>query len=76
MIRKVLRVALGAGLAGFLLAIPMQSANAWWGGPGWYNDYAYHPAYRFGPPEVRRYIRDLHRHGPAYADYWNRRWYW
>ena len=66
-------LALAAGL--ILIALPVQQAGAfWWGphyGPGWSNAYMYDPAYRWGSPGTRRYIRDLYRYGPAYAN-WRR----
>jgi hypothetical protein len=62
-----------------LLLIPVEQAAAWWGGPwhggGWRHAYVHDPAYHHAPPAVKRYIRDLHRYGPVYAD-WHRWQYW
>ena len=59
------------GIAAVLAGIPLQTANSyWWGGPGyndWRNAYVYDPAYRWGPPQTKSYIRDLHLYGPDYA---------
>jgi hypothetical protein len=69
---------LAAGIAVALIVIPTQTANAYWGGPGyaaWHNAYVYDPAYRWGSPEQRRYIRDLYLRGQGYADWrQSRRW--
>ncbi|MDJ0807499.1 MAG: hypothetical protein QNJ78_11775 [Gammaproteobacteria bacterium] len=56
-----------------LLIIPAQQAAGWWGsGPrhvsGYRHAYIHDPAYRHAPPAVKRYIRDLYRYGPAYAE--------
>lgn len=66
-----------AGIAA-LMALPMQTAQAWWGGPGygygWWRDaYRYDPAYWYAPPYLRADIRRMYRYGPGYA-YW-RNWY-
>lgn len=66
------RLLVAAGLATLLAAIPMQTANAYWFGHGpgfgpWRHAYVHDPHYRFGPPAVRQYIRDLHLYGPTYA---------
>lgn len=67
-----------------LLVIPAQSADAFWfgsPGPGYgggRHAYVYHPAYRWGGPWQKAYIRDLHLRGPAYA-HWRqlrRRGHW
>jgi hypothetical protein len=66
-----LHIALAAAGIAALLAVPVGQAEAWWGGPwhgaGWRNAYVHDPAYRFAPPQMKQYIRDLYRHGPAYA---------
>lgn len=62
-----------AGLATALAAIPMQTANAYWLGPGfgrWGHVYVHDPNYRWGPPAMRHYIRDLYQYGPTIAA-WN-----
>jgi hypothetical protein len=62
-----------------LLAVPVQTANAWWGGGPWSgpwrHSYVHDPAYRWGPPHMRTYIRNLHLYGPVYADWKQRRLY-
>ena len=74
------RLMFAAGLATVLAAIPMQTANAFWLGPGpgvgpWRHAYVHDPNYRWGPPTLRHYIRDLHRYGPAYANWNQQRFY-
>jgi hypothetical protein len=70
---KILRRALIAGgVAAALIAIPTQTAGAFWGGPApglgpWRHGYVHDPNYRFGPPATRTYIRDLYLYGPVYA---------
>jgi hypothetical protein len=71
------RLMVAAGVAAVLAAIPMQTANAYWVGPGpgygpWRHAYVHDPNYKWGPPTVRRYIRDLHLYGPSYAA-WNQK---
>jgi hypothetical protein len=63
-----------------LLLMPFEQAAGWWGGGPWYGSgwrhaYVHDPAYIHAPPAVKRYIRDLYRYGPAYAD-WNRWRHW
>jgi hypothetical protein len=69
------RILVAAGIASALVAIPIQSAGAYWFGaaPGlgpWRYSYVHDPIYRIGPPAMRRYIRDLYLDGPTYAS-WN-----
>lgn len=69
------RLLAAAGLATALLAIPMQTTHAYWIGPApgigpWRHGYVHDPNYRFGPPGVRQYIRDVYLYGPTYAG-WN-----
>jgi hypothetical protein len=62
-----------------LLALPAEQAAAWWGpwhGGGWRHAYVHDPAYHHAPPAVKRYIRDLHRYGPAYAQMNRWRHWW
>jgi hypothetical protein len=82
--KTVKRLLVAAGIAATMVAIPMETASAYWLGPGpgfgpWRNAYIHNPAYRWGSPATRSYIRDLHRYGPAYAN-WNRHrrygWWW
>ena len=59
------------------VALPTQQANAYWWSYPWYggwsrHGYVYDPAYRWGSPVSRRYIRSLYLHGPGYAAW---RWY-
>jgi hypothetical protein len=74
------RLMVAAGLATVLAALPMQTANAYWVGPGsgvgpWRHAYVHDPSYRWGSPSVRRYIRDLYLHGPTYATWKQQRRY-
>ena len=65
--KKLLKILAAAGIAA-LVAIPAEVGAVW--GPGWgpwRNNHIYDPAYRFGPPWQRNYIRDLYLHGPGYA---------
>ncbi|MCX7946903.1 MAG: hypothetical protein N2557_08150, partial [Hydrogenophilus sp.] len=59
------------GVAIPALLISAERAHAWWwDGPGigpWRHAYIYDPNYRWGPPELRSYIRDLYLYGPYYA---------
>jgi hypothetical protein len=69
-----------ASVAAVLTAIPMQTAHAYWLGPGpgfglWRHVYVHDPNYRWGPPAVRHYIRDLYRYGPTYAAWSQQRRY-
>ena len=69
------RLMVAAGVATVLAAVPMQTANAYRVGPGpgfgpWRHAYVHDPNYRWAPPVLRRYIRDLHLYGPTYAT-WN-----
>ncbi|MGD8208139.1 MAG: hypothetical protein PVH47_08685 [Thiohalocapsa sp.] len=67
------RVLIAGGVAAALAAIPMEVANAYWG-PGygaWRHGYVHDPAYRWGTPASRSYVRDLYLHGPGYAE-WRR----
>ena len=69
------RLIVAAGVARVLAAIPMQTANAYRFGPGlgfgpWRHTYVYDPNYKWGPPVMRRYIRDLNLYGLTYAT-WN-----
>ncbi|MEA3274877.1 MAG: hypothetical protein U9Q81_06205 [Pseudomonadota bacterium] len=71
----VKRILIAAGIAAALVAIPTQTANAYWLGPGpgfgpWRHSYVHDPNYRWAPPATRKYIRDLHLYGPGYAN-WN-----
>ena len=78
--KRLTKILTAAGIT-VLLMVPAQQAFGWWGGPwhgsGWRHGYAYDPAYRWGSPATRQYIRDLHLFGPAYAQ-WRRarRWWW
>jgi hypothetical protein len=70
----VKRVIVAAGIAAALALIPAQT-GAYWFGPGlgpWRHAYVHDPAYRWGSPWTRNYIRDLHLYGPTYAS-WNQR---
>jgi hypothetical protein len=63
-----------------LLVATTQQAQGWWMGPGygpWRHAYVHDPAYRWGSPMTRQYIRNLHLYGPAYAE-WKRlrTWWW
>ena len=70
-----------AGIAAGLVVIPVEVANAYWG-PGygaWRSAYVHDPAYRWGTPATRTYIRDLYRRGPGYAAWHRQRrhgWRW
>ena len=58
-----------AGIAA-VVALPVSQAEAWWGpsyGAGWRHSYVHDPAYRFAPPRMKQYIRDLYLRGPGYA---------
>ena len=79
--KRVGKVFAAAGITVLLLA-PAQQAQGWWlGGPwhggGWRNAYVYDPAYPWGSPATRQYIRNLHLFGPHYSE-WKRlqRWWW
>jgi hypothetical protein len=64
---------LAAAIAAALAVIPAEVANAYWH-PGygtWRHAYVYDPAYRWGTPAQRNYIRDLYLRGPGYAA-WHR----
>jgi hypothetical protein len=66
------RVAVAAGVAAALVMIPAELANAYWPGVGphlgpWRSAYVYDPAYRWGSPAMKQYIRDLYLRGPGYA---------
>lgn len=66
------RFLVAVGVAAVLAAIPMQTANAYWFGPApgfsaGRHIYVHDPNYRWGPPALRRYIRDLNLYGPSYA---------
>jgi len=66
------RVLVTSCVALALIAIPMQTAEAYWWGPGvgaWRNAYVYDPAYRWGSPFMKNYIRDLYLRGPQYANW-------
>ncbi len=59
------------------VVLPAQQADAyWWGNPwyggGWRHGYVYDPAYRWGSPVMRRYIRNVYLRGPGYAAW---QWY-
>lgn len=74
------RVLVAVGIAVALLAVPLQTANAFWPGPApgvgpWRHAYVHDPNYRWGPPTVRNYIRDLYLYGPAYASWRQQRRY-
>lgn len=74
----VKRVLVTAGIALALIAIPMRTAEAFSCGPGygaWRNAYVRDPAYRWGSPAMKNYIRDLYRRGPAYANWHQSRRY-
>jgi len=52
----VKRILVAVGIATALVAIPIQSAGAYWLGPApglgpWGHSYVYDPIYRFGPPQ-------------------------
>ena len=71
---------IAAGIVATLVALPMESASAYWLGTGpgvgpWRNAYIYDPNYRWGSLEQRSYIRDLYRYGPAHANYKQNRRY-
>jgi hypothetical protein len=81
----VKRVALAAGIAAALIMIPTQVANAYWPGAPpvagpWRNAYVHDPAYRWGSPVMKQYIRDLYLRGPGYANWRQQRrrsnWWW
>ena len=78
---KILKRALVTlGVAAALIAIPTQTATAYWGGPApglgpWRHAYIHDPNYRFAPPRVRSYIRDLYLYGPVYANWHQHRRY-
>jgi len=68
------------GIVAALLAIPTHTASAFWYGPAygpWRHSYIYDPAYRWGSPVMKSYLRDLYLRGPGYAQ-WNqsRRYGW
>ncbi|MGA7982265.1 MAG: hypothetical protein WCA32_18840 [Chromatiaceae bacterium] len=72
---------LAAVVAATLIAVP-EAVGAYWLGPGfvpWRHAYINDPNYRWGPPSMRSYIRDLYLYGPGYAN-WNRQrrfgWWW
>ena len=68
--RTSTKVLMAVGVAALLAGVPLQTANSWWGGPGytnWRYSYIYDPAYRWGPPMTKGYIRDLYLYGPDYA---------
>jgi hypothetical protein len=70
--KAIKRIAVAAGIAAALVMIPTQVANAYWGWGGplagpWRNAYVHDPAYRWGSPTTKRYIRDLYLRGPGYA---------
>ena len=73
------KVLVAAGLVA-IATLPQTASAFWWGSPwyggGWRNNYVHDPAYRFGTPQLRQYIRDLHRRGPAYAQWRQHRRYW
>jgi hypothetical protein len=57
-----------------LVAIPIQTASAFWWGPSpgvgpWRHSYVHDPAYRWGSSVSRNYIRDLYLYGPVYANW-------
>jgi len=73
---KTLRqTALTGAMTLALLVIPAQKADAFWLGSrgpgygGWRHAYVHHPAYRWGGPWQKSYIRDLYLRGPAYAQW-------
>ena len=69
---------LGALALVALWALPTEVGAFWWG-PGWgnwQNAYVYDPAYRWGTPYQRDYIRDLYRFGPVYAQWRQARRWW
>jgi hypothetical protein len=72
-------VLIAASLIAALSMIPAQVSGAYWpSGHGIARHaYLYDPAYRWAPPRQRRFIRDLYRYGPGYAQ-WRlyRRWGW
>ena len=78
---KRLAKVLSAIAVTLLFLVPAQQAAGWWGGP-WHGSssrhaYIHDPAYRRAPPAVKRYIRDLYRQRPAYAErkrWWNLRY--
>jgi hypothetical protein len=66
------RVAVAAGIVAALVMIPAELANAYWPGFGphfgsWRSAYVYDPAYRWGSPDMKQYIRDLNLRVPGYA---------
>lgn len=78
------RVIIAAGIAAVLALVPVAVSALWLApAPGlgpWRHAYVHDPSYRFGPPSVRNYARDLHLYGPVYADWHqrqrNRGWWW
>lgn len=78
-----LRKALIIGGMAALIFLPTQHAEAyWWGGIApWYNNpwrhnYVYDPAYRWGNPETRKFIRESALYGPVYAKWQQDRRLW
>lgn len=62
----------GPGLLG--AGGPYSAYGGGWGPNLWRrHTYVYDPAYRWGPPRGRSYIRDLYLYGPGYAG-WKRRY--
>ena len=77
---KYRRALIAVGFALALIVVPMQTANALCGlgGPRFTpsrHAYIYDPGYRRAPPAMRRYLRDLYRRGPVYANWKQRRRY-
>ncbi len=66
------RIMIAASIVAALVAIPIETANGYWPGAPhfmgpWRSAYVHDPAYRWGTPAMRDYIRDLHLRGPGYA---------
>ena len=78
-LRKIFTV---CGIATLIL-LPIQNTEAYWGGgmTPWYSNpwrysYTYDPAYRWGDPVTRKFIRESALYGPAYAKWQQDRRLW
>ena len=81
--RHAKHLLLSAAVATALIVIP-GTVSAYWPGPApgfgpWRHAYVHDPTYRWAPPAMRRYIRDLYLYGPVYANWSQYRrhgWWW